>query len=60
MSAKDKLVQEVAIRWHYGLPEWPPLDYDYEGELRKRGYRAVEFSKFKFVDEVVDGLVKVY
>lgn len=60
MSAKDRLVQEVAIRWNYALPEWPPVDYDYEGELKKRGYRSVQFAKFKFVDEIVDGLVKVH
>lgn len=48
------------MRWSYALPEWPPADYDYEGELKKRGYRSVEFAKFKFVDEVVNGLTKVY
>ena len=41
LSAKDKLVQEVAVRWNYGLSEWPPLDYDYENELKKKGYRMV-------------------
>jgi hypothetical protein len=29
MSGKDKLVQDVAVRWSYALPEWPPLDYNY-------------------------------
>lgn len=48
------------MRWNYALDEWPPQDYDYENELKKKGYRVVEFSKFKFVNEVVDGLVKVY
>lgn len=41
MTAKDKLVQAVAVRWSYALPEWPPVDYDYEGELKKRGYRYI-------------------
>jgi hypothetical protein len=31
----------VAIRWSYALPEWPPKDYDYIEELKKKGYRAV-------------------
>lgn len=60
MSGKDKLVQQVAVRWNYALPEWPPLDYNYQAQLKKKGYRPVEFAKFKFVDDVVDGLVKVY
>ena len=30
MSVKDRLVQDIAVRWWYALPEWPPADYDYE------------------------------
>lgn len=48
------------MRWYYALPEWPPVDYDYDAELKKRGYRNVDFAKFKFVDDVVDGLTKVH
>jgi hypothetical protein len=41
MSAKDKLVQEVAVRWNYALGDWPPKEFDYQGELKRKGYRAV-------------------
>ena len=59
MSVKDRLVQEIAVRWWYALPEWPPADYDYEEELKKKGYRLIKGGLFKFADEVENGLVKV-
>lgn len=59
MTVKDKLVQEVATRWWYALPEWPPVDFPFEEELKKRGYRLIRGAEFKFADEVVNGLSKV-
>ena len=29
------LVQEFAIRWHYALPSYPPLNFDYSPALKK-------------------------
>lgn len=60
MSLKDKLVNQIAVRWNYALPVWPPEDFDYEAELKIKGYRYVEQKKFKFADDVVDGLIKAY
>jgi hypothetical protein len=41
------LVGDVAVRWWYCLPEWPPADFDYEAELKKQGYRLVDNSRFR-------------
>ena len=44
---KERLVGEVAIRWWYCLPEWPPADFDYVEALKKQGYRLVDNSQFR-------------
>ena len=43
----DHLVDELAIRWWYAMPHWPPLDFDYNTKLRENGLRQVEASKWK-------------
>jgi hypothetical protein len=55
---KEKLVKEVAIRWWYCLPEWPPENYPYEEELKKLGYRLVDQSRFRMEENLVNGLLK--
>lgn len=55
---KERLVKEVAVRWWYCLPEWPPADYPYEEELRKLGYRLVEQNRFRMEENLVNGLLK--
>lgn len=46
------------MRWWLCLPEWPPIDYDYEAELKKLGYRLVENSRFRMEENLVNGLFK--
>ncbi len=29
MDKMEGLVEELAVRWWYALPPWPPTDYDY-------------------------------
>ena len=38
---KEVLVGEVAVRWWYCLPEWPPTNFNYEAALNKQGYRLL-------------------
>jgi hypothetical protein len=57
---KDHLINELAIRWNYALPEWPPRDFDFEGALRANGLRRVEIKTWKSEPEEIDGLRKVY
>ena len=51
-------MKEVAIRWWYCLPEWPPADFSYEEELRKQGYRLVDQHRFRMEENLVNGLLK--
>lgn len=51
-------MSELAIRWWYCLPEWPPADFDYEAALNKQGYRLVGNDKFRIEENLVDGLLK--
>jgi hypothetical protein len=44
---KDILAGEVAKRWWYCFPEWPPADFDYEAALNKLGYRLVDSERFR-------------
>lgn len=55
---KERLVKEVAVRWWYCLPEWPPVNYPYEEELKKLGYRLVDQSRFRMEENLVNGLLK--
>jgi len=41
------------------LPEWPPVDFDYEAKLKELGYRVLDAEKFKLEPEIVNGLQKV-
>ena len=29
-TTKEGLVEELAARWWYALPPWPPADFDFE------------------------------
>jgi hypothetical protein len=55
---KEKLVKDVAVRWWYCLPPWPPADYDYESLLKKNGYRLVEPARFRMEENNVNGFLK--
>lgn len=44
---KLHLVDELARRWWYALPAWPPADFDYNTELVKRNFELVEPNKLR-------------
>ena len=51
-------MNEVAVRWWYCLPEWPPSDFNYELALKQQGYRLVNPEQFRVEDNMINGLVK--
>jgi hypothetical protein len=57
---KEHLIEELAVRWWYALPKWPPENYDYTPRLREKGLRRVEIKLWKMEQEEVDGLRKVF
>ncbi|EER11648.1 uncharacterized apicomplexan-specific serine rich low complexity protein, putative [Perkinsus marinus ATCC 50983] len=60
-SEKEQLVSEVLCRWWYAMPPWPPLDYDYEKELNRRGFRIVTLQDWEEeADLDKEGRAKVY
>ena len=56
-SVKKNLVNELACRWHYILPDWPPeMDY----KLYKHGLYLVEEEEFEEAQEINErGYTKV-
>lgn len=50
----DHLVDELAVRWWYAIPEWPPKDFDFNVRLKENGLRAVDPAKWKFEPEYDD------
>lgn len=44
---KLHLVDELARRWWYALPAWPPADFNYNSELSKRNFELVEPNKLR-------------
>jgi hypothetical protein len=55
----EKIVREVLCRWWYCMPDWPPPT-DWSTELKRRKYREVQVHEWEAVEDVVDGLRKVY
>ena len=55
-------VDELAKRWWYALPDWPPVDFNYTKELAKNGFRLVDSESFRAAAEFDPrtGLKKVY
>ena len=48
---KGHCVDELAKRWWYAMPEWPPAGYNYQSKLRSVGFREVDPAKFKMEPE---------
>ena len=42
LKTREGMVQEVAKRWWYVMPEWPPRDFDYQSKLEEQKLRKVE------------------
>jgi len=46
-SLKLHCVDELANRWWYALPAWPPADFNYDAALAKHGLRALDVDLFR-------------
>lgn len=42
---KAQIVNKILIRWWYGLPDWPPVDYDYTSALKARNLCLISEGK---------------
>ena len=51
VNEKEFLVSEVASRWWYVLPEWPPVNHDYTPSLSSQSLRQVPVEKFPLEPE---------
>lgn len=60
-SDKQELIAAVLSRWWYILPPWPPTGYNYEVQLKEKGYRKVTPAEWETADDISpEGLTKVY
>jgi len=50
-SNKLHCVDELANRWWYALPPWPPADFNYNQALAKNGLRAIDVESFRMAPE---------
>jgi hypothetical protein len=59
---KEQLIAELLCRWWYVLPDWPPKDFDYATELKKRGLRLVTLDEWEDAHDLdpQSGLLKCY
>ncbi|EKX72827.1 conserved hypothetical protein [Theileria equi strain WA] len=58
---KDRLVARLLCRWWYVFPDWPPSDFDYNGELSKRKLKLFKIEEFENQENVdSNGYGKVY
>ena len=46
-------VDELAKRWWYAMPAWPPANYDYQKALNLAGLRLVNADKFASEPEIM-------
>lgn len=59
LKTKDGLVQELAKRYWYVWPRWPPENYDYSATLKENGLRQVELQSWILEPDEVNELKKV-
>ena len=45
-NEKETLVCELACRWNYVLPAYPPAKYDYSGKLKSSGLKILSKNDF--------------
>lgn len=55
-------VDELAVRWWYALPAWPPADFNYAAALASHSLRAVDVDTFRSAPEfdLLTGFKKVH
>ena len=44
-------VDELASRWWYALPPWPPADFDFNQALAQNGLREVDVEQFRIAPD---------
>ena len=61
-SNKLHCVDELANRWWYALPPWPPANFDYNAALSENGLKAIDVEAFRAAPEFdpKTGFKKVY
>lgn len=60
LKPKDSVIKGILRRWWYCMDEWPPKNYDYAGKLKAKGFRQVEFAKWKAEPEKDElGMIKL-
>ena len=50
-NLKLHCVDELAVRWWYALPAWPPADYNYTEVLASYGLKSFDVDKFRSAPE---------
>jgi len=58
VKSHEGLVQELAKRWWYVIPDWPPEKFDYTLKLTENGLWEVDLTSWKIEEEELDGLRK--
>ena len=55
-------MDELAVRWWYALPVWPPADFNYAVALASHSLRAVDVDTFRSAPEFdpLTGFKKVH
>ena len=55
-------MDELAVRWWYALPAWPPADFNYAAALASHSLRAVDVDTFRSAPEfdLLTGFKKVH
>jgi hypothetical protein len=44
-------VDELANRWWYALPPWPPANFDYDAALASNGLCSIDVELFRSAPE---------
>lgn len=44
---KEQMVADLLCRWWYVLPDWPPVDYDFNKALEANGLRLVTLDRWE-------------
>ena len=43
---REAMVTELACRWNYALPSYPPKNFNFESALSKEGFKLVDTANF--------------
>lgn len=58
---RQQMISDILSRWWFVFPQWPPIGFDYERELKEMGYREVVIADWhKEKEKDGEGLSKVW